>query len=237
MKSINVLLIGLSAMIGHASYAQTVIRSVPHTINASGTYTFSENLQYAGTKPAITINASSVTIDFAGHVLTSTNGTVGTKALVLPSGGEKQTNVTIENGTITGFTWAIYADASIAGETYSGIVVQDMRLYAITGVHISGGTGCTIQRNLLMSTGGGTLIDVVNSAGPIFVRDNLAYGNPSYAIVFSNSSGSGSYFDNNFVINGLSGLVLENADKYRFNIADLCSTPYSGGTPLGGASN
>jgi hypothetical protein len=236
MKSILGLLTGLLVTAGNLSYAQTVIKSVPHTINASGTYTLSANLTYSGANPAITINASNVTIDFAGHVLTSTNGTVGTKGVLLPNSGGSQSNVTIKNGTITSFTWAIYADAGSA--TYSGIVVQDMRLYAITGVHINGGTGCTIQRNLLMTGGpGGSLIDVINSTGAIVVRDNQAYGDPGYAVVFSNSTSSGSYFDNNFVINGASGLFLESADKYRFNIADLCSTSYSGGTALGAGSN
>jgi hypothetical protein len=224
-------------MAANLTYAQTVIKSVPHTITASGTYTLSANLTYAGAKPVITINASNVTIDFAGHVLTSTNSTVGTKGVVLPASGGNQSNVTIKNGTITNFTWGIYADAGAGGATYSGIAVQDMRFYAITGVHINGGTGCTIQRNLLMTTGGGSLIDVINSTGVIVVRDNQAYGDPTFAIVFSNSTSSGSYFDNNFVINGASGLFLENTDKYRFNITDLCSTPYSGGTALGAGSN
>jgi hypothetical protein len=238
MKSIIRLVAGLFAMVANLSYAQTVIKSVPNTINASGTYTLSANLTYSGASPAITINASNVTIDFAGHVLTSTNGTTGTKGVILPSTIGNQSNVTIKNGTITNFTWGIYADSGTGGTTYSGIVVQDMRFYAIIGVHINGGTGCTIQRNLLMTTGaGGSLIDLINSAGAIVVRDNQAYGDPGYAIVFSNSTSSGGYFDNNFVINGLSGFVLENADKYRFNITDLCSTPYSGGTALGAGSN
>jgi hypothetical protein len=232
------LLTGIFAMVANLTNAQTVIKTLPHTINASGTYTLSANLTYAGTKPAITITASNVTIDFAGHVLTSTNQTVGTKGLVLPNSTGDQSNVTIKNGTITNFTWAVYADSGTAGTTYPGIVVQDMRIYAITGVHINGGTGCTIQRNLLMTTGsGGSLIDVINSAGAIVVRDNQASGQPTFAVVFSNSTSSGSYFDNNFVINGASGLFLENADKYRFNIADLCTTPYSGGTALGAGSN
>jgi Periplasmic copper-binding protein (NosD) len=240
MKSINVLLAGLLFMVGNVCYGQTVIKSVPHTINASGTYTLSANLQYAGKNlavPAVTINASNVTIDFGGHVLNCTNTAVGTKALSLPSSGGKQTNVTIENGTIANFTWGIYADGGPGGATFSGIVVQDMRFYAITGVHINGGAGCTIQRNLLMTTGGGSLIDLINSTGTIVVRDNLASGQPTFAVIFSNSASSGNYFDNNFAINGASGFFLEATDKYRFNITDLCSTPYSGGTALGGGSN
>jgi hypothetical protein len=241
MKSIIVSLAGLLSMAGNVCYAQTVIKSVPHTINKSGTYTLSANLQYAGTNlaiPAITINASNVTIDFGGHVLKCTNTTVGTKALLLPSNGGNQTNVTIENGTITNFTWGVYADGGAGGETFSGIVVQDMRLYAITGVHINGGTGCTVQRNLLMTTGaGGSLIDLINSTGANVVRDNLASGQPTFAVIFSNSATSGNYIDNNFAINGASGFFLEATDKYRFNITDLCTTPYSGGTALGGGSN
>lgn len=241
MKSIIISLAGLLSMVGNVSYAQTVINSVPHTITKSGTYTLSANLQYAGTNltiPAITINASNVTIDFGGHVLNCTNTTVGTKALFLPSSQGKQTNVTIENGTITNFTWGVYADGGAGGETFSGIVVQDMRLYASIGVHINGGTGCTVQRNLLMATGaGGSLIDLINSTGVIVVRDNLADGQPTFAVVFSDSTTGGNYFDNNFAINGASGFFLGGLDKYRFNITDLCSTPYSGGTALGGGSN
>ena len=234
MKSINVLLAGLLSMAGNVCYAQTVIKSVPHTINASGTYTLSANFKYAGMNPAITINASNVTIDFGGHVLATTNTTVGTKAVVVPN---SETNVTIENGTITGFTWGVYADAGGGGVTYSGIVVQDMRFYAITGVHINGGAGCTIQRNLLMTTGDGSLIDLINSTGAIVVRDNLAFGQPTFAVVFSNSATDGNYFDNNFAINGASGFLLGGSDKYRFNITGLCTTPYSGGIALGGSDN
>jgi hypothetical protein len=226
--------------LAHQGRAQTVISSVPYSITKAGTYTLGKNLTYSGTGNAITVNASGVTLDFNGHVLKATNSATTTIGVQLadPSGNTK--NVIVQNGTIQNFVHAISADAGIAGQTYSAIVVQDMRLYAPTGVHISGGTGCTIQRNLVMSTGSGSgsVIDLIQSTGQILLRDNQVYGNPEFAIFFNNAPANvNSYFVNNFVINGLTGFVFETDDKYRFNIADLCSTPYSSGIPLNGASN
>lgn len=237
--SLVTLTLCLTVMLSGNSRAQTVISSVPHQITAAGTYTLGKNLTYSGTGNAITIKTSGVTLDFDGHVLSATNSastTIGVQ-LADPSGNTK--NVTLQNGTIRNFVKAISADAGISGQTYSAIVIQDMRLYATTGVHISGGAGCTIQRNLVMSTvGGGSVIDIIQSTGQILLRDNQVYGNPQFAIVFDNAPANvNSYFVNNFVISGLTGFVFETDDKYRFNIADLCTTPYFSGIALGGASN
>jgi hypothetical protein len=227
----------LTILLSHKSHGQGVITSVPHTISRSGTYTFGANLSYSGTGSPITISASDVTLDFGGHVLTDTN-TATTAIAVHLSSSADQKNVVLQNGTIQCQAQAIAISADATAQTYSAIVVQDMRLYAGTGVHIQGGTACTIQRNLMLGGSGRSVIDLTNGAGQNVIRDNQMSGDPSQAIVFNNApAGSNSYFVNNVVYNGLTGFVFETSDKYRFNIADLCTTPYSGGTPLTGASN
>jgi hypothetical protein len=227
----------LTILISHKGDGQIVITSVPHTISKSGTYTFNANLTYSGTASPVTITASDVTLDFAGHVLSDTNAATTTIAVHLaPS--VNQNNVIIQNGTIQCQAQALAISADATSATYSAIVVQDMRLYAGTGVHIRGGTGCTIQRNLMSGGGGRSVIDLISSTGQNLIRDNQMSGDPSQAVVFNNApSGNNSYFVNNVVFNGLTGFVFETNDKYRFNIADLCTTPYSSGIPLSGASN
>jgi len=234
MKVLTIIITALGFLTTQASHAQTIINSVPHTISASGTYALGKNLSYGGAANAITITASDVTLDFAGHRLIATNSASGTKGVAFTQGN--QSDVTIKNGTIENFTYGVSVNAGIGGQAYTAITVQDMRIYAIIAVQIAGGSGCTVQRNLILSTSsGGTLIDIFNGQGPNFVRDNQAYGNPTDAIVFSDAPAP-SYFENNFVVNGLTGFALSN-DKYRFNVTDLCSTAYSGGTPLNGSSN
>jgi hypothetical protein len=234
IKVLTIIITALGFLTTQASHAQTIINSVPHTISASGTYALGKNLSYGGAANAITITASDVTLDFAGHRLIATNSASGTKGVAFTQAN--RSGVTIKNGTIENFTYGVSVNAGIGGQAYTAITVQDMRIYAIIAVQIAGGSGCTVQRNLILSTSsGGTLIDIFNGQGPNFVRDNQAYGNPTDAIVFSDAPAP-SYFENNFVVNGLSGFALSN-DKYRFNVTDLCSTAYSGGTPLNGSSN
>ena len=85
------------------SYAQTPIASLPYTVSSGGNYYLTQNLTYSGAAGnAITVNASNVTIDLNGYQLFSpnSNNSVGIY-------GNNVSNVSIKNGAIAGFTFAI----------------------------------------------------------------------------------------------------------------------------------
>jgi hypothetical protein len=69
------LLLGVPGLLltgSRPAQAQFVVNSVPAVLSIPGTYVVSNDLFYSGTGAAITITASGVTLDFAGHTLTGT---------------------------------------------------------------------------------------------------------------------------------------------------------------------
>ena len=76
---------------------RTPISSLPFTITASGSYYLSTNL-YAATGNGITISNNNVTVDLNGFALMG--GTSSANGIYLPA---SQTNVTVRNGSISGW--------------------------------------------------------------------------------------------------------------------------------------
>jgi hypothetical protein len=83
-------------------YAETVITAVPFTITKAGTYILGKSLRYtvANGTSAITVNAPNVVLDLGGFTL-SGNGVTTNLQYAIDS--ESLNNVTVQNGTITGF--------------------------------------------------------------------------------------------------------------------------------------
>ena len=117
------------------------IRSVPFIINAPGTYALAGDLNYGSlTGTAITIGASNVVVDLAGHKLWTSAG-LGTTATGIAA--NDQANVTVRNGTLRGFQFGI----RLVGEDGYGNRVENLQLNNITYNSIwVDGTGSVVEK-------------------------------------------------------------------------------------------
>jgi hypothetical protein len=133
----------------------TAITSLPATISAPGIYCLTADLSTSDPNVfAITINASSVTLDLNGHKLGGLGAGPATTAYGIYAKDRK--NLTIRNGTIRGFLTGI--NLQDAGAS-SGHLVEDLRLDGNTQMCASiAGAGSIFQRNQVVNTGGSTLV-------------------------------------------------------------------------------
>jgi hypothetical protein len=107
--------------------AATSISKVPYVITQPGLYLVKKDLVYpSASGAAITIQASDVTVDLGGHVLSSgttlnsSNHSVGVYAL---NPGSFITNFVVRNGTLKGFKQGVYLTAA---STPGRILVEDL---------------------------------------------------------------------------------------------------------------
>jgi hypothetical protein len=108
-----------------AQAANIKISALPFSITASGTYVLTGNLSYTGSSAAIGISApmaGAVILDLKGFTITNTGGALngGINAVLINAQQEVTSPVTIRNGTITGFTSAIF------GNRVSDIIVNNL---------------------------------------------------------------------------------------------------------------
>ena len=160
------LLIGLSCSI--AAAAPTNITACG--IFGAGSYLVANNISSAGIT-CLTFNAGPVTLDLNGFTVSGSGFTNGVLATSVP-------NVTVRNGTITGFARSIYA-------TGAGAVIDGVR--ALTGTSANGitvGPNSTIE-NCLVS--GHTAGGIVASNSATVVNNTLT-GNTGNTIIVGDSS-------------------------------------------------
>jgi parallel beta-helix repeat protein len=211
-----------------ASYGQTPINSVPYTITSPGAYLLTKNLSYGPTSgAAITINSPNVILDFGGHFLASTF-TQSNNIGVLVSDVR---NVTIENGTATGFHYGIFLyNGTQVPAKNAGHVVEKMRLTnSYIGVWLNLGSGCLIQNNYidafgLTGTNAGVFVD--GGVGNQVIRNQVL--NSFYGILATGSN----YLESNLMYGCEYGLSMAFSTKYRLNTTIDCHIPFSQGTPL-----
>src|SRR5258707_2140222 len=136
-------LVSISSVFAMSGYATTTIESVPFTITKAGTYVLDGNLTLSGTGLyAVTVDASNVVIDLNGFTLK--NGT-GTNNGILTTSAAM--NVTIQDGTITGFSNAV-------GLQGSEELVQNLRLFNNgNGIEASSSNFDTIQGCFIVGLG------------------------------------------------------------------------------------
>ena len=190
---------------------RTPIETLPITISTSGSYYFTQNLQFTATSgDAISITSPNVTLDLNGFTLSSTAGVTGRGISV--TGGLN--NVTIRNGkiagnstvspaTIAGFDNGIYANASggIPFGAFRNLTVEDMQVsgcrtfgivaYYGTVTHCTvaanGGEGLSASESVITGC-----IAKYNGGHGIFgssstVNNSLAISNAKDGIVVSGS--------------------------------------------------
>jgi hypothetical protein len=139
--------------------AGTQISSVPYTISLPGLYCLAGNLSYTPTTgPAITVNASDVTLDLMGFCLTGPGKAFANNHGINIQNGAS--NVEIRNGSINNFgSYGIVA-GNCTGIRVLGIRVREVGFNAI---HLQSGTdhvvaGCSVINagayGILVSSGG-----------------------------------------------------------------------------------
>ena len=153
--------------------AGTPISSLPFTIDTSGSYYLTRNLQRASGS-GITIAADRVTLDLNGFALTGTTTGIGIAASILVR------DVVIENGSIQG--WA----TGLSGVNLVRSRAADLRVSG-NGTGLTMGPASIVERVVAVSN---NLNGIALSAnGAIYtggeVRDSLASSNGQFGIYVS----------------------------------------------------
>jgi hypothetical protein len=135
---------------------------VPFTIVKPGAYCLVHGLaSSASTGTAITIAADDVVLDLRGYTLDGSGAGPGTQAIGIGAIG--RSNVTVMNGTVKGF----HAGIQLAWTPGTrGNVVQGIRADGnkATGISV-GGVGAVIRDNLVVETGGSTIVPTPRATG------------------------------------------------------------------------
>ncbi len=138
--------------------APTIITSVPYTISSAGYYQLGANLNVTGTSGnIITVNASNVTLDFAGHYITGPDPTPTSTTLNGVYAYERA-NLLIQNGTVSHCRVGVYLDGNNQSATNNvNAIVRNLLANdcSYCGVELTGPVNATVTQNRVTNTGGG----------------------------------------------------------------------------------
>lgn len=211
---------------------RTPIASLPFTIDQPGSYYLTGNLD--GSSGGIDINASNVTLDLMGFAIDG-GGAVNDHGIDFTG----QSNVTILNGTITGFGVAgIYQGDT--GASYATVkYVQTLGNGTLgTNVDYSGallaGSNNHVERCTASDNGNA---GIIAEAGSVLIN-NRAYNNPGYSGIWC---GKGCTLTGNIAHdNGLYGIVANDgssiADNTVYNNAGIGISGRAGAVITGNAA-
>jgi Right handed beta helix region len=176
-------LLSMSSVLLLSGHAE-IIRSVPFTIKKSGTYTLEKDLTYSGASGtgATTVNAFNVVLDLNGFSLTGTGNPTFNGQIAINVAG--QTNVTVQNGTVTGFTTGVDFNGG-AQE-----LVQNLRLFNTTiSVTMQGSSSSTIQNCFIVGTGNaGEGVELVDCSGVVVKNNQIANAGSAGASTLTNGN-------------------------------------------------
>jgi hypothetical protein len=129
---------------------------LPATIAQSGIYCLTSDLAYQPADGnAISINANDVVLDLNGHKLDNLKAGAGTVAAGIFA--SQRRNVVVKNGTIRGFSRAIFINDSSPYMKSQGWVIEDIRADRSTYAGmVIWGRDCLLRRNVVAATGGST---------------------------------------------------------------------------------
>src|SRR5262249_34956743 len=133
-------------------------------------------------------------------------------------------NVTIQNGTITGFQYGIFLYNGTANPNNSaGHIVESMRIThsGAMGIWVYFMTGCSIHDNYINAFGDSNPSNLgirVYGVGNQVIRNQVLNCNGPGI-----STQGGNYLESNFVWNCPIGFQMTLADKYRFNTTIGCA--------------
>ncbi len=217
----------------------TPIAAVPVVITLPGVYCFTKSFVTSATAGnIIDIQANNVVLDMNGHRLGGLAAGLGTATIGIYAIDRQ--NITIKNGTIRGFAFAIRFLQSSAASL--GHVIEDVRADQNTymGIYVNGSG--TIVRNCQVAATGGTTLYGLSSYG-IFVNGNGARVlNNDVDVVASAGSllGYGIYMStagglavDNRITSADYGIYYSGTGKYSGNLTFDTTVPFTGGTAVG----
>ena len=221
----------------------TAITALPTVITVQGIYCFTDNLSTGITLgDAINIQTNNVVLDLNGFKLGGLAAGLGTLAIGVHATDRQ--NITVKNGTIRGFLRGIFLQDFGASQ---GHVVEDIRADQNTesGIWVDG-SGNIIRNNQVVATGGTTFFGgnaniqgiVTGGAGPRVLGNDVIHTvkqgtGIARGILFQ--SGTDGFAVNNRITDAERGIEFEPlvTGKYRDNVTDDVTTPYTGGTDAG----
>lgn len=121
----------------------TSIVSLPITISASGDYCFGADLTYTGSGIAVSIMGSNISIDLQGNRLTGGTGGYGFYV------NSNFKNVTVRNGHILNFQYAVRANSNTSQIIFEDLVITDTASY---GVYMHGDQS-VVRNNTIRNVG------------------------------------------------------------------------------------
>lgn len=203
------------------THAATVIDHVPYTITASGEYILMSNFTANATK-AISVQAANVVINLNGFTLAQGQAKSGSDGIEVLAD-----NVTVRNGTISGF------DSGVIFRFSSQGAVQDLRLLRNTGagVYFIDASGATVANCFIFGTESDDTGIYINSGDGILLQNNQIsqcdFGVLSFSV-------KGCAIIHNYIANADSAwLELSDHDYYQGNVATNCKTAFHGGHAVG----
>jgi hypothetical protein len=228
----HLLLAAGAMLLSVTSYGQIAINSVPYTINQPGQYFLGKDLSTFASGTAIAINTSDVILDFNGHTLVNTLGPL-VNAFGVALATKQIENVTIKNGTISGFQIGILL-AGGNGAGSSDHVVDGMHIsrFGFAGIDTYQASSCLITNNFvdgISPSSGSYGIRLQATAGFNQVSHNRVVNCFEGIIDGVPSAVNGqNYLESNFVARCTTGINCTN-DKSRFNTTQGCTNPGTGG--------
>ena|ERR1700730_11868159 len=176
MVALNLIMIAIPTQA-----TEIVISAVPYSITAPGTYFLGSNLTYTGTNYAITINVAAegnVELDLKEFTINcNVYGSLGI-GITNPTGS----SITVENGTIQGFWYDLWAmDSNNVHVKHinftSGQQPTDTQLYFYF-VSYSSVSDC-----IFAGTAGDCIIDSFTTSGNSYTNDVFEGSHSTYLIV------------------------------------------------------
>jgi hypothetical protein len=219
MKNTKLILLAALLCTPGIIHAVTVITSLPYSVTAPGSYELQKNLTANGTD-GIDVNASNVTINLGGNTLSQSQAGTGNGILV--SSGIS--NVSVQNGTITGFFYGVRFEPGSA-DTLTNVQV----LSSSVGVLVTA-NDCLVESCNVIGTGNSFGI-AIQQCSAVCVKDNQV-SQQGYGIVESSVTTPNAVIKN-CEANCTYGLILSSTSKYQNNITINCTTPISGGIAVG----
>jgi parallel beta-helix repeat protein len=185
----------------------------PYTIAASGSYRLTGNLTVPASKDGIDVGVSNVTIDLNGFSITGSGSTLGINS-------EVETEVTVKDGTITGFGIGV----ALGGNSIVKSVHADSN--SSDGIFVQQGNtvieGCTANSN--------GLDGIFCEASGCTISGNSVNGNVGVGIFVL---ASGGLILRNTINGASSGINASDATTgYGENVLNGNGTPVTGGTSM-----
>jgi hypothetical protein len=257
MKSCRALALVIPfTVLSSAAWADcTPISSLPYTISVSGEYCLTSDLS-APTDGAISIDASRVTLDLNGHALAG-NGAGWGITNAWPPLGDGSDSLVIRNGVVRGFGIGVSLSTSRS-------VVENVRFErnTSTGLWLLG-TDNLIRRNRFVATGGTEAIYAGGQRLRVLDNDIVGFASvgPAQSATGIFAYAEDCLVERNRVVGATTGIRAMNKEKmisanriqggslgieysatpghqgtgkYRDNLTTGVTTPYLGGTDVGG---